>query len=198
MSDLGAACRLVSDQAQRQGVEIALVGGFAVSVRTEPRFTRDIDLVVAVSDDAEAEAFVGALIAEGHELLATVEQEAVGRLATARLRLRDGSLLDLLFASSGIEPEIAAAAEELEVLPGLFVPVITLAHLIAVKVLARDDRARPQDIADLRYLLDAADPDDLTAAYDALRLIMERHFHRGRDLIRDLDDLQQGTDSTGS
>ena len=34
--------------------------------------------VVAVSDDAEAEAFVGALIADGHELLATVEQEAVG------------------------------------------------------------------------------------------------------------------------
>jgi len=188
---------MVLDHAQRQGAEVALVGGLAVSVHTEPRFTRDIDLVVAVRDDAEAEAFVGALIAEGHDLLATVEQEAVGRLATARLRLRDGSLVDLLFASSGIEPEIAAAADELEVLPGLFVPVITLAHLIAVKVLARDDRARPQDIADLRYLLDVADPDDVAAAYDALRLIMERHFHRGRDLTGALDDLRRESGWSG-
>ncbi len=179
------------DQAERQGVGVALVGGFAVSVRTEPRFTRDVDLVVAVRDDAGAEAFIGALIAEGHELLATVEQEAVGRLATARLRSRDGSLVDLLFASSGIEQEIVAAADELEVLPGLFIPVITLAHLIALKVLARDDRARPQDIADLQQLLDAADPDDVGAADDALRQITERRFHRGRDLTGALDDLRR-------
>jgi hypothetical protein len=33
-----------------------LVGGLAVSVRTEPRFTRDVDLVVAISDDHAAEA----------------------------------------------------------------------------------------------------------------------------------------------
>jgi hypothetical protein len=197
LSDLAATCRLILDQAQRQGVDLALVGGFAVSVRTEPRFTRDIDVVVSVSDDAEAEAFVGALIADGHELLATVEQEAVGRLATARLRLSDGSLVDLLFASSGIEPEIAAAAEELEVLPGLFVPVITLAHLIAVKVLARDDRTRPQDIADLRSLLETANPDDVDAAYDALRLIVERQYHRERDLTGALDELRRESGSSG-
>jgi len=29
----------------------AVVGGLAVSARTEPRFTRDVDLVIAVSDD---------------------------------------------------------------------------------------------------------------------------------------------------
>ena len=33
----------------------ALVGGLAVSARTEPRFTRDIDIVVAVEDDTRAE-----------------------------------------------------------------------------------------------------------------------------------------------
>jgi hypothetical protein len=32
----------------------ALVGGLAVSVRVEPRFTRDIDLAVAVANDANA------------------------------------------------------------------------------------------------------------------------------------------------
>jgi len=110
LSDLAAACRLLIAEAERHGFGVALVGGFAVSVRTEPRFTRDIDLVVAVSDDAEAEAFVAFLIADGHELLASVENEAVGRLAMARFQLRHGSPLDLLFASSGIECEIADAA----------------------------------------------------------------------------------------
>lgn len=33
---------------------IALVGGFAVSTRTEPRFTRDVDFVVSVADDRDA------------------------------------------------------------------------------------------------------------------------------------------------
>ena len=35
---------------------LALIGGLAVSARTEPRFTRDADLAVAVTSDAEAEA----------------------------------------------------------------------------------------------------------------------------------------------
>ena len=39
---------------------------------------------------------------------------------------------------------------------------------------------------------------NLAAAADALRLIMERHFHRGRDLIRDLDDLQREMGPGGS
>lgn len=43
----------------------ALVGGLAVSVRTEPRFTRDLDLAVAVSDDHAAEALIHQLHAAG-------------------------------------------------------------------------------------------------------------------------------------
>ena len=33
------------------GVGFALVGGLAVSARTEPRFTRDLDFAIAVADD---------------------------------------------------------------------------------------------------------------------------------------------------
>jgi hypothetical protein len=93
-----------------EDLRFALIGGFAVSARSEPRFTRDVDLAVSVADDAQAEATVRRLVTDGHELVATVEQEAVGRLATARFRLVGGDLLDLLFASSGIETEIVAAA----------------------------------------------------------------------------------------
>jgi len=37
---------------------LALVGGLAVSARTEPRFTRDLDFAIAVENDAEAESIV--------------------------------------------------------------------------------------------------------------------------------------------
>lgn len=55
----------------------ALVGGLAVSVRTEPRFTRDADLAVAVASDAEAEALVHRLQTVGYRIESLVEQDAV-------------------------------------------------------------------------------------------------------------------------
>ena len=85
----------------------ALVGGLAVSARTEPRFTRDADIAVAVRDDSEAEDLVRSLHARGYTIGALVEQDAVGRLATVRLtRSLESAIpvIDLLFASSGIEP----------------------------------------------------------------------------------------------
>jgi len=38
----------------RLGRRFALVGGLAVSVRAEVRFTRDVDIVVLVADDPDA------------------------------------------------------------------------------------------------------------------------------------------------
>src|SRR5262249_5507828 len=114
-----------------------------------------------------------------------------GRLATARLVLREetaaGVVLDLLFASSGIEAEVVADAEPVEVLPALTVPVASLAHLIALKVLARDDDARPLDRADLLAPPPGASPADVVAARAALALIAARGYSRGRDLGGNLD-----------
>lgn len=105
----------------RRGLEWALVGGFAVSARAEPRFTRDVDVAVAVEDDHAAEVLVNGLI--------------------------------------------------------------------AVKLLARDDESRPQDLADLRALREAADQDELELARAAVGLIEQRGYHRGRDLAAALADL---------
>ena len=51
----------VSEDLTASGATYALVGGLAVSARTEPRFTRDLDLVVAVTNDREAEALINFL-----------------------------------------------------------------------------------------------------------------------------------------
>jgi RimJ/RimL family protein N-acetyltransferase len=85
----------------------------------------------------------------------------VKRLSGVRLERRGSDVVvDLLFASSGIENEVVASADLLEVLPGLTVPVATTAHLIALKVLA----GRSQDLTDLGYLIPAATPADLDDA----------------------------------
>jgi len=99
------------------------------------------------------------------------------------LRLRsDRGVLDLLFASSGIEPEIVPDAEVLELLPGVHAPVARVPHLMAQKLLARDDRSRPQDIADLTRLREVATPTELDEVRALLELIETRGFNRKRPL----------------
>lgn len=191
MSGLGGALRRIVADLGRTSRRFALVGGFAVSARTEPRFTRDLDLVVAVDDDASAEALLRELVRRGYAIVAAVEQEAAGRLATARLAtpLGDDLVVDLLFASSGVEQEIAGRAEAMELLPELVVPVARTGDLLALKLLARDDDTRPQDAADLRALRAVASADDLALARDTAALIVQRGFARGRDLVAALDAL---------
>lgn len=188
LSALAPLLRAVTD-ALRPDIRFALIGGLAVSVRTEPRFTRDIDLAVAVSGDLQAEAVV-ARVVPPFRLIATVEHEQLDRLAAVRLSAghgsTEGAVVDLLFASSAIEGEVAAEAEVLEVLPGISVPVATVGHLIALKLLAHGPD-RPQDQVDLAALLPAADGVERARAYAAVQLIIERGAARGRDLAGDLD-----------
>jgi Nucleotidyl transferase AbiEii toxin, Type IV TA system len=169
----------------------AVVGGLAVSTYAEPRTTRDLDVVVAVSGDKEAEQIIWSLLQLGYSVVAAVEHTERARLATMRMQppMMKAAIVDLLFASSGIEPEIAASATHLEILPGLSAPVASIGHLIAMKVLARDDRRRPQDWDDLRALTRLASQADLDQARAALELITERGFARDRELVGDFEAL---------
>lgn len=195
MSTLETILRRIQAELDGLGKKWSVVGGLAVVVRGEPRFTRDADLAVAVTSDAEAESLIRWLLGRGYSVLATVEQQAKGRLATVRLlppgEDEEGIVLDLLFASSGIEPEVATTSEALEMLPGLTLPVARTSHLIALKVLSRDDVRRPTDLADLRSLIPRASPTDLQEAERLLSLITERGYNRDRDLLPSFQELQQ-------
>ncbi len=169
---------------------VALVGGLAVSTRAEPRFTRDVDFVVAVADDQAAERVVFALQGRGYAVHMMLEHDVTGRLATVRLLPPGGDegglLADLLFSSTGIEAEIVAGADRLEVLPRLVIPVASVGHLIAMKLLSHDADRRPRDAEDLLALMGVATAQDLAACRDALALITERGAHRGKDLVAEL------------
>jgi len=169
----------------RAGASFAIVGGLAVGIRTEPRFTRDADIAVSVANDQEAESIVLGLVRRGYKTVASLEQEVTGRLATVRLvpplSNDAGVIVDLLFASSGIEPEIVAAATLEAIAFDVTGPVATSGHLIAMKTLSENDW-RFQDRGDLLALLRASSAADLGAARAAIRLISERGFARNKDL----------------
>ena len=120
MSGAGAGLRRIVVDLTDLGRRFALVGGLAVSVRTAPRLTPDSDLAVLVTDDGDAEALVRDLAARGWRALAAMEQSAARRLATVRLSPASagsgGTVVDLLVASSGIEPEVVTAADDTEAL----------------------------------------------------------------------------------
>jgi hypothetical protein len=174
---------------QQRNVHGCLVGGLAVSVRCDPRFTLDADIAVAVSNDSEAEAQVRFLVQAGYVVTATAEQQAVGRLAMVRFVDHTHTSIDVLFASSGIESDIVEASERLEVVPGLVLPVARVGHLIAMKLLSVA-AGRETDAADLRHLGAEADAEEWQCAQVAVQLIMDRGYGRGRDLAADLAALR--------
>ena len=180
---LANVLRRVCAELTAAGVRYALVGGLAVSARAEPRLTRDVDLAIAAAGDDAAEAIVRALASRGYEVATVLEHTGTGRLATVRLRAPDDRILvDLLFASCGIESEIVAAAQLLEILPALRVPVARTGHLIAMKLLAMDARRRPQDADDIRALLEVAAAGERRLVMTAISAITTRGFARRRDL----------------
>jgi predicted nucleotidyltransferase len=166
----------------------ALVGGMAVSIRGEVRFTRDVDLAVSVASDAEVEELVRDLAAVGYMAIATVEHETKKRLAMVRLRSPNGVVVDLLAASSGIEREVVERARPVTIEGAGTIPVARAEELLALKILSMTD-ARPQDRIDATALLAVNPTLDVRAVRDLLAQICERGFHRGQDLATKLDAL---------
>ena len=196
---LDAALRSVVGRLRELGARFALIGGMAVSLRAEERSTRDIDLALAVHDDREAERIVLGLQSHGYQPSEVLEQRTTGRLATVRLAPPSPSrvIIDLLFASSGIEQEIVNRAEEIELSAGLTLPVATTAQLLALKVLSEDETARLQDRIDLFSILKLADPSEILNAFELLQLIMSRGTNRGQDLERKFHAIIEAVRKTG-
>jgi len=178
----------IADALQRRKRGFCLVGGLAVSVRGEVRFTRDVDLAVAVRDDSDAEMLVRDLQSEGYRPIAVVEHETTGRLSTARLMSPSGVKVDLLFASCGIEPDIVSRATSVELPVTGAIPVATAEDLLAMKTLSMTEH-RLQDRLDARGLMRVATALDLEQVRRALRSITERGYNRQRDLDAQLSSV---------
>jgi hypothetical protein len=195
-SRLLSLLKRMHDDLTRLDQPSALVGALAVSTWVDVRFGRDIDLALAVKDDASAERLIDALGKQDYVTVPEHTRRVSGRMIFARVVPRGedpqtGIVVDLLFASSGIEREVVRAAVEVETAPGISVPVARPGHLVAMKVLA-SSRQRPQDEHDLQRLLDGIAPAELALAREAVALIEARGFNRGKSLDAVLDEFLTG------
>lgn len=159
-----------------------MIGGLAVSLRGEPRTTKDLDVAIAVTGNRQAESVVWDFTSRGYRLNAVREHLELKRLVSvglvAAVPETRGIVVDLMFASSGIEEEVVAASDLLEVFPGVALPIATTAHLLALKTLA----GRSKDVTDFATLLEYASERDRLEAREALELIARRGYDRGKDL----------------
>jgi hypothetical protein len=168
----------------------AIVGGFAVQARAYNRTTLDIDAAVVAADDEAADTLKRRLIGLGYRVLAGLENTDVSRLGTLRLispvRSDVELVVDLLFASAGIEAEVVKGAGEVQVFLDLTLPVATLGHLVAMKCLSESE-LRTHDARDLVELIKRSKPSDLDLARSSIDLVIERGYSRGKDLHATLE-----------
>ena len=182
MTRLEAILVRIARDLEQLEVRWALIGALAMAARGQARMTSDVDIAISVKPDSDVEFLVKTLFGRGYQQLAVLERKTAKLLRGVRLispgYTSEGGIVDLLSAVCGIELEITQAAEKLEVLPGVTVPVATTGHLLAMKVLAW----RGQDQMDVGLLLDAATVTDINQAFEALDLISRRGFSGGSDL----------------
>ena len=190
MNPYDATIRTVKRDLDRLKLRWALVGAGAVSARSAPRTTNDIDVAVSVAADAEAEQVVHRLLKMGYAVEALLEDKNDKGLVTVRLRCPQKAgtvfLLDLLFRTSGIEREVVDAARPANLTPTLSINAAATGHLIAMKVLSARD-TRPNDVEDIVRLVRVASEQELERARKSVRLMTERGYGEGRDLPQELE-----------
>jgi predicted nucleotidyltransferase len=203
VDDLRPWLRLTAAHLREAGANFAVVGGLAVSVRVEPRFTRDIDLAIAAANDSEAERILGVLIRYRYRPVAELDRSDRDRLATMRLAPPGASeetldvsvpVVDLLFSSCGVEPEVVRDSKPFRFGAGLTLPVAQVSGLIAMKLVSAS-RKRRKDQVDLQALVESATQADLARARELIELVAERGYHRGRDLSAMLDEYVRDSGS---
>lgn len=143
---LPADFREILEEFAREGVECAVIGGYAFAFHVQPRATKDLDLLVGGSEEnrarvARALARFGApaQVVEAARNLGETEVVYLGR---PPLRI------DILRSIDGVEPSAVLRRAVSTAWEGLPVRVIAIDDLIANKRAA----GRPQDVADVEKL----------------------------------------------
>jgi len=135
-------------------VKYLIVGGYAVSFHAQPRATKDIDLLIR-PDAENAKAVYAALVKFGAPLAGLTLEDFIGRDKFFRMG-RAPLMVDILSDIPGVDFDRAWANRVDGVIDqegGLVAPFISRDDLIAAKLAA----GRPQDIADVAALRQAAD-----------------------------------------
>lgn len=140
-ADVVALCR----ELNRRGTKYVVVGGFAIIAAGFPRFTGDLDLIVAADLENEAKVF---------SALSTLPDNAVRELQPGELQLHnvirvgDEILVDLMRSAGGIDYAEAAKDVVMREVDGVPIPFASPRLLWRMKVVTH----RAKDAGDLVFL----------------------------------------------
>jgi hypothetical protein len=123
-------------------VEFLVVGGFAVMRYTEPRYTKDLDILIN-NTPANGERVINALKAFGAPLRHVTAADFVTDDGFYQIGVAPNRV-DVINKIPGVEFSAAYAAREFATIGGLKVPFISRKHLIDAKLAS----GRPQDLVD--------------------------------------------------
>ena len=136
-------------------VKYLIVGGYAVSLHAQPRATKDIDILV--KPDAEnARAVYSALAAFGAPLEGLAAEDFADLSSFFRMG-REPVAVDILAEIPGVDFDLAwehRVEGVIDTATGLRANFISAGDLLSAKLAA----GRPQDLADVAAIQEAADP----------------------------------------
>jgi hypothetical protein len=134
----------IADFLNLQGVPFAVIGGIAVAVRGESRFTADVDIVLGI--DLEQSLALLAAVRESpfRPLFSDVEEIVQASFLLPLRHQESGIKVDLAIGVTGFEQQMIARSTPVQLADRL-VPIVSAEDLILMKLLA----SRPRDIADI-------------------------------------------------
>jgi predicted nucleotidyltransferase len=131
---------------EEHDVSYLIIGGYAVAKYSEPRFTKDIDILISI-DSVNAKKVYEALKEFGAPL-ENLSPDDFSKEGYFYQMGRDPLRIDIMMSIPGVEFGGAWAKRETVDLDGINVNFISLADLIK----AKEAGGRPQDMIDLENL----------------------------------------------
>jgi len=173
--------RLLIENFQKNKIDFAVIGGFALYAAGYTRATKDIDFLVTKEDTPKVKKI---MLSYGYELL--YESEDVSNFLG---KMRELGKVDFLHAHRKYARAMLARAQEEKILDGKFkVKVVKPEDLIGLKVQSssNDPNRFHQDLADIEAVI--------RANYENLDMDLIREyfvlFDRGKELKEILEKLK--------
>lgn len=149
--------RTIHDYLSERNVEHALIGGHALAARGHPRFTLDLD-VLTTNGTVLQDDFWHDLRDRGASVDVRKGDFDDPLRGVIRITLADGSMIDVVVAKYRWQKEVIERAEPIDIGEAT-IPVPRASDLILLKLFA----GGPQDLADVRSLLEGADREEVIA-----------------------------------
>jgi len=147
--------KVVSQRLETAGIEYMLTGSYALAYYTTPRMTRDLDLVVALTDrdaDSISAIFSPDFYVDAEDVLTAVQSQRMFNL----MHLESGIKLDFIVRKTSEYRQVEFARRQRLDLGGVPLWITTREDLILSKLVWAKDSGSELQRRDARSLVDAS------------------------------------------